>query len=76
VEDGEDWVLSSGMSWEDACDRKLCKLESRLGDGKRELGQMAAVQHAVKYILEGFDPADMRNVDWAGFVSHSLSFIL
>jgi hypothetical protein len=57
-------VMSSGMSWEIACERSLCKLESRLGSGKRELGQMVAVQQAVKYILEGFDMAEVDKVNW------------
>lgn len=64
LEDGMELIMSSGMSWQDACDRRLCKLESRYGDGRRELGQMVAVQQAIKYILEGFDLADVDNVDW------------
>jgi hypothetical protein len=52
------------MSWNEACERKLCNLQSRYGDGKRELSQMAAIQQAVEYILEGFKLPDLENVDW------------
>jgi hypothetical protein len=68
-------VMSSGMSWKEACDRRLCKLESRFGNGKRELGQLVAIQEAVEYILEGFDLADINSVNWVG-PSHVICFFL
>jgi hypothetical protein len=53
------------MSWKEACDRGLCKLDSRFRNGK-ELGQKVAVQQAVEYILEGFDLGDVDSVNWVG----------
>ena len=75
LEGGMELTMSSGMSWKNACDRRLCRLESRFGDGKRELGQMVAIQQAVEYIVEGFDLADVDNVNWVG-ISRYFWFVL
>lgn len=56
------------MTWEHACEKEICLLQSRRDDASHELSQLSAIQQGMTYVLQGINLGDSDGMDWVRFL--------